>query len=72
MFGFVRGGHVEDNETPDETIVREVMEETGLSVEIISEKDENLANIKEDVSVLNNPYVVLCELVVDHYFGVRS
>jgi ADP-ribose pyrophosphatase YjhB (NUDIX family) len=61
------GGHVENNETPDETIVREVMEETGLSVEIIGEKDENLTDTRADVSVLSNPYVILCELVGDHY-----
>ena len=61
------GGHIEENETPDEAVVREVMEETGLSVEIISEKDEDLADVTADVSVLYQPYVVLCELVGDHY-----
>ena len=61
------GGHVEENETPDETVVREVMEETGLSVEIIGEKDENLADVTADVSILHQPYAVLCELVGDHY-----
>jgi len=61
------GGHVEDNETPDETVVREVMEETGLVVEIIGEKDESLADANADVSVLHQPYVLLCELVGDHY-----
>ncbi len=30
------GGHVEKNENPDETLLREVKEETGLEVEIIS------------------------------------
>lgn len=61
------GGHVEENENPDETVVREVMEETGLSVEIIGEKDENLADKFADVSVLHHPYALLCELVGDHY-----
>ncbi len=61
------GGHVEDTETPDEALVREVKEETGLDIEIIGEKDENLADQKNDVSVLHNPYVVLCERVGDHY-----
>ena len=28
------GGHVEDTETPDEALVREVKEETGLDIEI--------------------------------------
>ncbi|MDD5528164.1 MAG: NUDIX domain-containing protein [Patescibacteria group bacterium] len=61
------GGHVESYETPDQTVIREVREETGLSVEIIGEKDENLADASADVSVLNNPYAILCELVGDHY-----
>jgi 8-oxo-dGTP diphosphatase len=61
------GGHIEENETPDETVVREVIEETGLNVEIISEKDDNLADKNADVSVLHQPYALLCELVGDHY-----
>ena len=61
------GGHMEDTETPDEALVREVKEETGLDIEIIGEKDENLADQKNDVSVLHNPYVVLCERVGNHY-----
>ena len=61
------GGHVEKNETPDQAVVREAKEETGLDVEIISEKDNNLGDINTDVSVLYNPYVILCELVGNHY-----
>ncbi|MFC1613244.1 NUDIX hydrolase [Patescibacteria group bacterium] len=61
------GGHIEDNETPDQTVIREVKEETGLDVEIIGEKDENLADAQNDVTVLHHPYVILCELVGDHY-----
>lgn len=61
------GGHIEENETPDETVVREVMEETGLTVEIIGEKDKSLADATADVLVLHHPYALLCELVGDHY-----
>lgn len=32
------GGHIEDDETPEETALREVYEETGLKVQIIGEK----------------------------------
>ena len=32
------GGHVEPGETPDQTALREVLEETGLSVQLIGEK----------------------------------
>jgi len=61
------GGHVEENENPDETLLREVKEETGLEVEIISNKDESLSNQEKGVLSLHLPYAFLCELVGDHY-----
>ena len=64
------GGHVEDNETPDETVIRETKEETGLGVEIISDKDENLTNGEANVFVLHQPYAILCEKIKsdpEHY-----
>lgn len=61
------GGHVETTENPDQALLREVQEETGLQVEIIAERDLNLADLAADVSVLHNPYAILCELVGDHY-----
>jgi 8-oxo-dGTP pyrophosphatase MutT (NUDIX family) len=32
------GGHVEDGETPDETAVRETLEETGFEIDIIGDE----------------------------------
>ncbi|MBU4204756.1 NUDIX hydrolase [Patescibacteria group bacterium] len=61
------GGHIEKNETPEQTVIREVKEETGLDVEIMGEKDNSLSDANADVSVLYNPYVILCELVGNHY-----
>lgn len=68
------GGHVEPHETPDETVIREVKEETGLDVEIISHKDDSLASAKEDIAALHHPYTILCEKIPgtaptdkDHY-----
>ncbi|MDO8260842.1 MAG: NUDIX domain-containing protein [Candidatus Magasanikbacteria bacterium] len=61
------GGHVEESENPDETLIREVKEETGLDVEIVSNKDNSLANEKNDISSLHIPFAILCELVGDHY-----
>ncbi|MBN2662523.1 MAG: NUDIX hydrolase [Bacteroidales bacterium] len=57
------GGHIEDNETPDQAVVREVLEETGLEVEIIGNLDDSLTDKKNDITVLHNPYVVLCEYI---------
>ena len=31
------GGHIEENETPEETAIREVYEETGLRVKLLGE-----------------------------------
>ena len=32
------GGHIEDDETPDETAVREVFEETGIKISLLGER----------------------------------
>jgi ADP-ribose pyrophosphatase YjhB (NUDIX family) len=61
------GGHIEADENPEETLFREVREETGLQIEILGEKDENLSDKAADVSALHMPYAMLCELVGDHY-----
>ncbi|HPT08252.1 MAG TPA: NUDIX domain-containing protein [bacterium] len=61
------GGHVEKDENPDQTLIREVKEETGLDVEIISQKDDCFSDIAADVCSLHIPYAVLCELVGNHY-----
>jgi ADP-ribose pyrophosphatase YjhB (NUDIX family) len=57
------GGHIEENETPEEALKREVLEETGLEIEIIGEIDENLSDINNDITVLHKPYVILCERI---------
>lgn len=38
------GGHIEENELPDEAAVREVYEETGLEVELVGERREDVAD----------------------------
>jgi len=57
------GGHIEFNETPDEAVIREVKEETGLEIEIVGEKEISLNDNEADVSVLHNPYIILCERI---------
>ena len=38
------GGHIEKDELPDEAAVREVLEETGLGVDLVGEKREDVAD----------------------------
>ncbi|MES2344776.1 MAG: NUDIX domain-containing protein [Chlamydiota bacterium] len=58
------GGHLEPNETPPEGALREVLEETGLEVEII--KQENLwINCRNAVS-FERPYLCLLENIPPH------
>jgi 8-oxo-dGTP pyrophosphatase MutT (NUDIX family) len=38
------GGHIEQDELPDEAAVREVLEETGLWVELVGEKREDVSD----------------------------
>jgi 8-oxo-dGTP pyrophosphatase MutT (NUDIX family) len=56
------GGHVDDDETPEETAVRECKEETGLDVEIIGEDCEDLfAKNPHEGNMLKRPYGFLLE-----------
>jgi len=41
------GGHIDENELPEDTAIREAKEETGLDIEIVSEKDEIISNTKQ-------------------------
>jgi ADP-ribose pyrophosphatase YjhB (NUDIX family) len=36
------GGHIEENELPDEAATREALEETGVEVELVGEKREGI------------------------------
>jgi 8-oxo-dGTP pyrophosphatase MutT (NUDIX family) len=38
------GGHIEEDELPDEAAVREVWEETGVRVELVGEKREDIVD----------------------------
>src|SRR5215217_484082 len=38
------GGHIEENELPDEAAVREVWEETGLRIELVGERREDVTD----------------------------
>jgi 8-oxo-dGTP pyrophosphatase MutT (NUDIX family) len=38
------GGHIEEDELPDDAAVREVWEETGIRVELVGERREDIAD----------------------------
>ena len=54
------GGHIEDNELPDEAVLREIYEETGIRAKIIDNK-KKLSLKSEYCRQLETPFVVLLE-----------
>ena len=57
------GGHLEKNESPDEGVLREVKEETGLIVEIVDRRYYSLESRKDKTTVLHRPKVVFEEII---------
>src|SRR3989344_3700187 len=56
------GGHIDDNETPEETAKRECKEETGLDVEIIGDAQDDLFLENADEGrMLKKPLSMLLE-----------
>jgi 8-oxo-dGTP pyrophosphatase MutT (NUDIX family) len=58
------GGHLEANETPPEGVKREVLEETGLEVELI--RQENIWLSSWNASSFERPYLCLLENIPPH------
>lgn len=61
------GGHIEKNETPEEAAIREVYEESGLSINLLSSK--TLPKNLGDVTELEKPESILLEPIADPIQG---
>jgi len=61
------GGHIELNEDPIETAIRETIEELGIEIQIVNRKD-NLFKF-HDVDSIPTPETILVEEVVDQTKG---
>jgi len=48
------GGHIEEDETPEMALEREAMEEAGISIEILGERDKMAKDGKVDVLLTPN------------------
>ncbi|MBI5733812.1 MAG: NUDIX domain-containing protein [Candidatus Kerfeldbacteria bacterium] len=58
------GGHIDENETPDQALLREIKEEVGIDVEIL-----NVSNLPKEANVKYNlatPFYVNVHSVGDH------
>jgi 8-oxo-dGTP diphosphatase len=45
------GGHIDENELPCESVIREAKEETGFDIELINAKEKELGNIIQNVGI---------------------
>ena len=54
------GGHVDDNELPDDAVLREILEETGIKAKIIINK-RSLSLSSKHCKELEIPFVILLE-----------
>ena len=56
------GGHVDENETPEDTAARECKEETGLDVEVVGDAQPDLfADADDEGRMLKRPFAMLLE-----------
>ena len=53
------GGHIDDNELPDDAVIREIFEETGVKAKIIPKKHD--LGFNDGCKELETPFIILLE-----------
>ncbi|OPJ64125.1 NUDIX hydrolase [Clostridium oryzae] len=65
------GGHIEANELPQETCVREAKEETGLDIELYNpdknSEMEGVMGLSAEELLIKPMHMILCKIKTDHY-----
>ena len=60
------GGHIEPNELPDEAALREVLEETGLRVELVCDKPNTASGDRDPVQLCRPAGIQLEDISAGH------
>lgn len=60
------GGHLEENETPDDSVIREIKEETGLDIELVKTEQFRKDNEDNIITELALPFYANVHSVGDH------
>ena len=60
------GGHIESNEDPAQTVLREVFEETGLKVEILNTRER--LDFDDPIQI-DPPFIIMLEKISDKIIG---
>ena len=64
------GGHIEPNELPEETCIRESKEESGLDISLYNPTNDNLkklCKLDNEMLLVNPIYTIMCEISSGHY-----
>ncbi len=59
------GGHIEKNETPVDTVIRETLEETGINIKLCNFNSSIAERIFAGVEEIIAPYTILLERIND-------
>lgn len=64
------GGHIENNELPEETCIREAQEESGLEIKLynpINNELKEACELEGEKLLINPMHTIFCEITRTHY-----